>query len=36
MIILISIGITILFLLAIFLVGIIGTWLIEQFFGLGE
>jgi len=36
MIILISIGITILFLLAIFLVGIIGAWLIEQFFGLGE
>jgi hypothetical protein len=36
MIVLISIGITILFLLAIFLVGIIGAWLIEQFFGLGE
>ena len=36
MIILISIGITILFLLGIFLVGIIGTWLIEHFFGLGE
>jgi hypothetical protein len=36
MIVLVSIGITILFLLAIFLVGIIGTWLIEHFFGLGE
>jgi uncharacterized membrane protein len=34
MIVLISIGITILFLLAIFLAGIIGTWLIELFFGL--
>jgi hypothetical protein len=32
MIVLISIGITILFLLAIFLVGIIGILLIEQFF----
>jgi hypothetical protein len=29
-------GITILFFPAIFLTGIIGVWLIEQFFGLGE
>jgi hypothetical protein len=36
MIILISIAITILFLLAIFLVGIIGTWLIEQFFDISK
>lgn len=36
MTILLSVCITILFLLAIFLVGIVGTWLIEQFFGLGE
>jgi hypothetical protein len=36
MIILISIGITILFLLAIFLAGIMLTWLIEQFLGLDE
>ena len=36
MIVLLSIGITILFLLGIFLVGIIGTWLIELFFGLDE
>jgi len=36
MIILISISVTILFLLAIFLTGIIGTWLIEQFFDTSE
>jgi hypothetical protein len=36
MIILLSIGVTILFLLAIFLVGIIGTWLIEQFFDVSK
>ena len=36
MTILLSVCITILFLLVIFLVGIVGTWLIEQFFGLGE
>lgn len=36
MIILFSISITILFLLAIFLIGIIGTWLIELFFGIDK
>ena len=34
MTILLTICVTILFLLAIFLAGIIGTWLIEHFFGL--
>ena len=34
MIILISIGITILFLLAIFMAGIVATWLIEQLLGI--
>ena len=34
MIILLSVCITILFLLAIFLVAIVGTWLIEEFFDL--
>jgi hypothetical protein len=34
MIILISIGITILFLLAIFMAGIVATWLIEHFLGI--
>jgi len=36
MIILLSVCITILFLLTIFLAGIIGTWLIEEFFGLNK
>jgi len=36
MIVLVSVGIAILFLLAIFLIGIIGTWLIEQFFDLSK
>jgi hypothetical protein len=36
MTILLSIAVAILFLLAIFLTGIIGTWLIEQFFDLGK
>jgi hypothetical protein len=36
MTVLLSIAIAILFLLAIFLAGIIGTWLIEQFFDLGK
>jgi uncharacterized membrane protein len=36
MILLIVVGITIAFLLAIFLAGIIGAWLVEHFFGLGE
>jgi uncharacterized membrane protein len=36
MILLVVVGITIAFLLAIFLAGIIGAWLVEQFFGLGE
>ena len=36
MIFLISIGIAILFLLAIFVAGVIGAWLIEHLFGLGK
>ena len=36
MTILLSVCITILFLLAIFLVGIVGTWLFEHLFDLGK
>ena len=36
MIFLISIGIAILFLLAIFVTGVIGAWLIEQFFNVSK
>jgi uncharacterized membrane protein len=36
MILLLAVGIAILFLLCIFLAGIIGAWLVEHFFGLGE
>jgi uncharacterized membrane protein len=34
MILLLIVGITIVFLLSIFLAGIIGAWLVEHFFGL--
>jgi hypothetical protein len=36
MTVLFSVAIAILFLLAIFVIGIIGTWLIEQFFDVSK
>jgi hypothetical protein len=36
MTVILSIAVAILFLLAIFLAGIIGTWLIEQFFDVSK